>query len=300
LIVTDLSRGERLYASPLLQRLVPDRVAVAAARLVGEYQWRKDPELRQEARGRMKALLAETPRAGEAEALAKQHVIESRVRGVVFWRPRMQARARLEGLEHLREAAAARRGVVIVSSHIGANALAHTPPLAREGWRMQVVGGHWLYPPYRGYDGLRGLRLKERVEREGSTWIRPGDAHARLEELLRRGEVCVIPFDLPGTHRATFLGKTAWLRSGLVRLAEATGARLVPMFVGCEGHRLYARVEHPIDPADHEGVDDLMDLLADRFSEEILSRPAEREGSWFLDSLWEERSRASTLAAPGA
>ena len=68
----------------------------------------------------------------------------------------------------------------------------------------------------------------------------------------------------------------------------ATGAPIVPVFAGREGHRFFVRLEAPIDPEDHPGLDELVDHLAQVVGGEILRRPAERERTPFLSSVWSE------------
>jgi hypothetical protein len=289
-----LTLAERLYSSPLVHRIIPDRGAIAIASLMGTAQWLFSKRLRTEALQYMSLLLEGTARSHEARSLARRHLIESSARGILFWRLRMLGRARLDGASTLTQLERRGAGCILVVSHLGANSLGQTQPLLREGCRLHVVGGEWLFTErFDGYEGHRAVSLRRTVEEAGGRWIRPNGAYALCEALLRRGEFLLIAFDVPGSHETTFLAKQAWVPSGFARLAMATGAPIVPIAAGREGHRLFVRLGAVIDPRDYAGVDELVDHLARVMGDEILTRPAERERVPFLSSLWSRRPHSA-------
>ncbi len=285
-----LTVAERLYSSRRIHRLVPDRAAIAIAWLTGTVQWLLSKRLREEALQYMSLLLEGTPRSHEARSLGRRHLIESSAAGLALCRPWMLRSARLDGLSNLEQVERGGAGAILLSMHLGANHLGNSQPLLRRGCRLHVLGGEeWLFPDrFVGYDGHRAVSLRRLVEERGGRWIRPNGAYELCQTMLRRGELCLIPFDVPGSKETTFLGKRAWVRSGVARLAMATGAPIVPIFAGREGHRLFVRLETPIDPEDHQGLDELVDHLAQVVGGEILRRPAERERTQFLCSVWSE------------
>jgi lauroyl/myristoyl acyltransferase len=285
-----LTVAERLYSSPRVHRLIPDRAAMAIAWLVGTTQWLLSKRQRAEAHRYMSLLVEGTPRSHEARALARAHLVESSAAGIVFWRTPMLRSARVDGLSHLEHVERRGAGAILLSAHLGANHLGKAQPLLSGGRRIQILGGdEWLFADrFAGYDGHRAIRLRRMAEELGGRWIRPNGAYELCQALLRQGELCLFPFDVPGSTEATFLDKRAWVRSGVARLALETGAPIVPVFAGREGHRLFVRLEAPIEPEDHPDLDGLVQHLAQVVGGEILRRPDERERTPFLSSVWSE------------
>ena len=129
--------------------------------------------------------------------------------------------------------------------------------------------------PHVGRKGHLALTLARRTEGAGGRLVAPPDSFGRCRALLQRGELCWIAFDVAGDHETTFLGKPARVRSGIARLALQTGAQVVPIFVGRSSHRLYARLDAPIDPGMFPAPDELIDHLSAVVGKEMLARPAE-------------------------
>ena len=142
-----LTIGERLYSSPRVHRLIPDRGAIAIAWLVGTVQWLLSKGLRAEAVQYMSLLLEGTPRSHEARSLGRRHLIESSAGGLALWRPRMLRGARLDGISNLEQVERKGAGAILLSMHVGANHLGNSQPLLRRGLRVHVLGGEeWLFP----------------------------------------------------------------------------------------------------------------------------------------------------------
>jgi hypothetical protein len=282
--------AEHERRSSRVHRLIPDAAAMAIAWLVGTTQWLLSKRLRAEAVQYMSLLLEGTPRSNEARSLGRRHLIESSIGGLALWRTRMLRGARLDGLPNLEQVERSGTGAILLSTHIGANHLANSQPLLLRGRRVHPLGGEeWLFPDrFVGYDGHRAVTLRRLVEEVGGRWIRPNGAFELCAALLRRGDLCLIPFDVPGGHETTFLNKRAWVRSGVARLSMATGAPIIPIFTGREGNTLFVRLTAPVNPEDHPELDELVDHLAKVVGAEILRRPAERERTPFLRSVWTE------------
>ena len=267
---------------------------VGGVAVVARVLWRLAPGYREQTRSYMSLVLAGTPRSGEVEPMARRLVNEMLLRRAILWRPRMLQSTTVEGAEHLDGALARGRGVILMYSHIGANSFGQGLALARHGYRAHVFAGPWLIrDSYKGDGGWRAFVIRRRYEREGGRFVAPtGGGFEAFRTLLEENKIVILAFDVPGKYETELAGKKAWLRTGTARLADATGAAIVPMFAGREGHRLFLRLEEPIDPAAFDGVDELMQHLARRVGDEILRRPAEREPNEYLARVWTEPEQA--------
>lgn len=266
-----------------MQRLVPDRLAVAVGWLRGRYWWHNAAKRRERALQDMRHLLSGTGREGEVRAAARDHLVEVSVKQVIQWRPWMLDRAGGEGLQHLDEALARGRGAVLVSVHLGAYSVR---PLLLHGYPVSVVMGEAAFrQPFRGVAGLRRLTTLQRLLDVGGIPARPPDAYAQLQAALARAEVVAVSFDVPGGHSTPFAGKRAHVRTGAARLAFATGAPLVPVLAGRRWHRIYGRFLEPVHSEDFACLDDLVAHLAALFTEQILARPGQYTSASFLRRL---------------
>lgn len=285
---THLSWNAKLFVSPTAHRLMPDRVVVALTVLFARLQWRLDGRRREAALRNASKLLADTPRSEEVEQHARQLLIETALREVLIWRPWMLRNARVIHPERLDDALAKGNGAIVMTAHLGANSMGQTSTLLGRDYRVSLFTGHWLsIDNYLGFGGHRALTLKRRAEEHGARWVTSPGAFATFESLLRQNEIASIPFDVSGGHETTFVGKPAWLRTGIAGLGLATGAQIVPAFAGRHRHRLYLRFAEPIDPAAFDGLDELMAHLANVVGEEILSRPGERQAIDYLMQIWD-------------
>lgn len=145
----------------------------------------------------------------------------------------------LEGLEHLAEARAAGRGVVLWMAHFVFHGLAAKKLLAGRGFRV-----HHLSRPEHGYSktafGIRVLNpVRRRVEDRylASRILITGAGRetlgARLRALLAAGEIVSITAGAWEGRRVAhvpFLGGRYPLATGAPFLAHAEGAALIPVF----------------------------------------------------------------------
>jgi KDO2-lipid IV(A) lauroyltransferase len=140
-----------------------------------------------------------------------------------------QARRRVLGDERLRQALAARRGLVVVTAHAGPWDVAAR--LLRADWGVEV-----LTVMQREAD--RGAaELHDRVRRESGVRIayldHPLDGLELLSHLRRGGAVAVQLDRLPPGTRAVqgmLFGEPIGVPEGPFLLAAATGAPLLPVF----------------------------------------------------------------------
>src|SRR5467141_2990619 len=77
----------RLQTTPRLRRVVPTRLAVRRAEAHGRRLWAESYESREQARAAMEAVVGGTARAHEVEELAREYVIEGKIRETLFWQP---------------------------------------------------------------------------------------------------------------------------------------------------------------------------------------------------------------------
>ncbi len=140
-----------------------------------------------------------------------------------------RARRRVLGEERLREALAARRGLVVVTAHAGPWDVAAR--LLKADWGVDVL-------TVMQREGDRGAaELHDRVRQEGGVRIayvdRPLDG-LELFGHLRRGGAVAVQLDRlpPGTRtaRGVLFGEPFCVPEGPFVLAAATGAPLLPVF----------------------------------------------------------------------
>lgn len=103
--------------------------------------------------------------------------------------------------------------------------------------------------------------------------IYPGGSYATLREVLQRGGVCAIAFDVPGRRETTFLGQRMGLASGIASLALEVGVPVLPALAipGTGGE--IGRLEAAIEPASFAHVNQLHAHLADVTSRAIAEHP---------------------------
>lgn len=261
----------RIYTSPAAHRVVPDAVAVRLSALRAQMRARRRPQELAAARRFMRGLLEHTPRLHEADGLAVRWMEEKSISSELLWRPWMADHTVVHGVEQLRAAEAAGRGLVIVVGHLQPT-FAVFPAVSASGVTPHPVvspQNFGLKPP--GYQGLRIMRWREYaihlplLESVGSF----DDQVA----IVRDGGAVMLAFDRPGTTPTPFLGRTVLLTSGPADLAHATGALVVPAVPHREGTRIHVTFQPPLDPAEVADRTALQAAVAGRFESPVLARP---------------------------
>jgi lauroyl/myristoyl acyltransferase len=289
----------RLRTTPWLRRMVPLRIAVARAEARGRALWERDPEARQRALAAIEAIVAGTARAGEVTALARQHLIETEVYEVMFWRPWIVPAIDAASDERLRRTLARDGGVLISVCHLGTMflsmarvlALGHTPYSVVAPWLFESAGsGDWDRRLDRWWTAIRA-RDERLVPSVGSFPV--------LQALLEQGEVVQLFFDMPGGGETRFLGKPVMLATGSARLAVQAGVPIVPMRARRDGHRMHADVGEPLDPSEFASVEDLHQALAAVHERWILEVPASLEDPR-RPGAWELGATATGWSRPGS
>jgi len=166
---------------------------------------------------------------------------------MVWWRGRARERilaqvVRTRGLEHLQEALSRGKGVLVITGHLG-------------NW--ELLGGYLskVRPLYAVAQYLYDERFDRIVtdfrEKDlGMTIIKRGMALRGILSALKEGKIVYALVDQDTGQDGIFVpffGKPAWTQSGVARIAEKTGAPIVPAFLvrGVDG-RFECHVERPL------------------------------------------------------
>jgi lauroyl/myristoyl acyltransferase len=283
--VPPASFGVRLHTSPWLRRMLPARVVVRRAQRRGAEIWERDPKEREQARAAMAVVLAGTSRAGEVDALARQHLIEREVHRVLFWQPLRTAGINARSQVHLDAALAAGRGVLLSSCHSGP-VFQTMSVIAARGRGSFCVAAPWFFqPPSRDYWGRRIARWWQIAAARREHVISSTGCFPLLRALLGQGEFVWLLFDMPGSHETRFLGKPVMLSSSSARLASEADALILPLRARREGHRTWVDVAEALDPRRHADAQELHTALAAVHERWILEHPEaledpRRKGAW--------------------
>ncbi|MCK9172754.1 lysophospholipid acyltransferase family protein [Desulfuromonas thiophila] len=140
----------------------------------------------------------------------------------------------LQGIEALARAQADKRGVILVISHFGRFfMLAPGLGLAGYPFAMLTTVVDERHPSYDATDRWHiATKLRHALDFSAGDWITTGDDPRRIYRCLRDGQTVLIALDGNETNNPQriefpFLGGTLSLPESIVRIARATGARLV-------------------------------------------------------------------------
>ena len=271
-----------------------DRMAIALASIRGRLRW-FEPAARERSKRAIEAIAGPGP---GRNALARAYLGHAYAREKFIRRPWMVQGTPVEDVDHLRAACAAGRGVLVSYCHLGPfPGVAVT--VAEHAGNVHQVAGMWLARPtmeqgkdsrWHGWRSMFTQAAVPLIPAEGSFPV--------VAELVAGGAVVVLSFDWPGSAETTFLGKPVWLASGTARLAEQTGAMVVPVmrkFQQCQARTVFGP---PLDPRQHEGWRGLHDALAAQHERWILECPAALEDPRRAGA-WEAEATADRWGAPG-
>ena len=233
----------RVYGSAWFHRLLPDPVALRLAALRGWVEWFVVPRRRAEALALTRAV-----RGVDSTSFARRRLIEDAVRAELQWRPGTYRRIAVEGYERFEAARAeSDAGVILANLHAGPFlGLAHA--LAARGVKLYLPGGTWGGPPFNGLRG-RWIATQNRwIQKAGCRWVPVGGSYPILQALLERGETVLMAVDVPGNLQVELAGRPARVRTGIARLALATGSPILPIVTLRRGWRFVGTIGEPIDP----------------------------------------------------
>ncbi|TVQ33752.1 MAG: hypothetical protein EA370_11510 [Wenzhouxiangella sp.] len=184
----------------------------------------------------------------------------------------------VDGLDHLDQALARNRGVVMLGMHMG-NGVAMATHLASLGYPMAVIYRESGKIPTDFFrDGIRSMGLEAIPAVPAAVGVR------RMLKALKENRVLFILMDQAtkqGGIPARFMGKNLNMPPGPVELARRTGAAVVPaLLTGVE-----PRWRFRLDPAVQ--VDPELELSENvGFLTEIMQRHIESEPQWWT---WHQR-----------
>lgn len=258
--------------TPLPRRL-PTRLALALAARRGRRTWR-EVAVRDAARATAEAIVGPGP---HVDAVARAHLAVTAAREEFILRPWANRRDAVVGVEHLRAARGAGRGVVVSYCHagpfpgLGATVARCTPDVVN-------IVGDWLFvdeaDPIRR---RRRLAWRSMLEDEGVPLLAARGSFDEAVRLLSRGGVVFLAFDMPGSQQTEFLGRPVMLASGTARMAAAGDALVVPAARRLRRYRPSSHFAPALDSRDHDDWTSLHDSLAAAHSRAILEHPGSLE-----------------------
>jgi len=292
----DVSPALALLTSPTLHRLLPWPLIEALGRLPALALWHTRAQVRENARATMRAIVGGTERAGDAERLARAHVIEKHLLRLQFWQQPRSAGIDERSRENLRAALSSGRGVVLSSVHLGPYFDVGFPLMHLDDRPSYAVAGDWFFePPQPNYQGRR-LAFWWAKEQARNHHPLPRSAET-IQAMLAAGERVVLYFDIIGRRETVFLGKPMRLADGTARLALATGALVLPVRARRVGARPFIDVSPALDPGDFAGIGELHQALADIHSALVLELPETLEDPRRAGG-WEHGATAERWLAP--
>lgn len=197
---------------PLLRLLVELRTRLA---------WR-DEKVREDARREMALVLGHTRPDADLESVAHEYVRRQRLRGELRWHESLLDTMPMEGVEHLLEAEALGRGVVLSWMHHG-QLEATMKLMADHGLRLTVIGAPKLFGDLPAWL----VQHNHLATRGGHTMV-PADAGVpAFLDVLKNGGVLSIAMDVAGRTPVRFLGRDLVGSFGAPRMAMEVGAPVV-------------------------------------------------------------------------
>jgi lauroyl/myristoyl acyltransferase len=271
----------RLYCRVWPHRLLPAAVAMPIASLAGRIAMHR-PGPRDQALSRAYSMTRSTDVA-VLRRFARVHLSEYRMQDEIFWRPWLDRRMRIEGIERLDHARQAGRGVIVAGLHFGPMAaLQHALAmrLAEDDVRFYIARWDKIKPGH-VTSSSRGRYLPAKVARleaAGARFVGRGGTYPVFRELLQRGETCWLAIDTAATKRGRveqFVNRPVRFATGLVALALETGATIIPAHAFRDGQRPAARLLEPIVAGQFEDADALHAHLVATASAVVEERPTE-------------------------
>ena len=269
-------RGAIVGASAVAGR-APARVVGPLATFGGTVEWAVRPSKRRMLASNLCHALGLPPDHPRVKALVRREVRNEARRSADFlWalaRPGdLLATTEIVGREHLVDALARGRGVLLVSTHVGGWEVATA--LAREVVPVPttvIVTDDWLAWAVEGLRVRAGLRL-----------MYDSEPVSKAVRLLRDGEAVLVLGDYAKpwmrTYSVRLLDALAELPAGIAVLARLCGTPIVPFSVLPEGLRRWrVEIERALDPPPRAGgmaaEKALLQQLADRWTRTLRARP---------------------------
>ncbi|MGY2704708.1 hypothetical protein [Nocardioides sp. HB32] len=240
--------------------------AVVAAR--SRAAWLR-PAAREDALAQMRFLLEHTRPGADLDAIARDYVRYQARRGELRWHPELLTSLRVDGIGFLLGARSAGRGVLLNFVHHGYYD-GGFPSIARRGAPAHMV----VYPYMLEPDAPLWLQQHIRIgTANGGTAVSAAVGTAGLLDLLREGQVLAIASDVPGRTPMKFVGREVLGSFGAARLAAEAGAPVVVMTSEEDERGPVIRLHEPLDPADFDTPQALLEQMLAIHEDVILRWP---------------------------
>lgn len=271
------SPAVRALTSTALRRRVPLTLALGVARALNAARWHS-AGYREWCERSMRFLLGTSPRAAEADRLAKEYGYWSLKRSELLWHPHRLTSIPLDGVDRLRDAQAQGRGVVLSFNHHGWFVASFSALRARGITTHLAAADHYfLDTPKPGYHGRHDRQHLLDCAR-GSEVFNAVGSFPHIRDLLAAGEIVALAFDVPGPTPTEILGRTVHTAHGVARTAKSTGALVLPLTMWNTGGALgTARLDAPLDPNDYDSVEDLHRAVVAKHAPALLAWPEATE-----------------------
>ena len=250
-----------------VRRRVPARGVRAIVRLRTKLDLRS-PARMARARAEMEHLMGAEADAAELEALAARFAGWMRRRGEYRWHPELVGRQEVVGLDHLLEAQAHGRGVVVSfvhHAHFDGSFLS----LKRHGLELDAI----VHPLMTSGGGGNFMRQHTALCRLGGTLHSTEIGSAGIADLLRAGRTVFVASDVKGSTPVRFLGQERVGSSGAPRIAMATGSPVVVMTFERVGDDARIRLHEPMDPAGFTTPEELLEAMLARHEAAVRAWP---------------------------
>jgi lauroyl/myristoyl acyltransferase len=204
-------------------------------------------------------------------------------------------RLQVEGIENLEKADSQGKGVIIITSHLGAFSIG-TSVLARVGKPITPIGFRpksTMVPRY-----VEALMLYVKplgCDPENPIIYVRRDIIQRVLEHLEKGKRVGIAYDVMGDHIVKFFGRPTALVSGIAHFACQTGCPIVPVCIlhgkGALDFRLI--IESPLiyelSNDREKDVETVMGEIA-KAGEDMIMKAPEQWMGWFGLTIWQDKA----------
>lgn len=263
-------------AASLLSRLVPRRLLLSMAESAGRLASRRLVEARGAVRANLQLLPGTEP---DLENLVEKTFVNflrsladysycaardsSAVAGLV---------GEWAGTEHLEQAAASKKGILLVTAHLG-NWELGAPLLTSMGFPLTVVTLEEVTPELNRWRAAYRKRFNVGTVAIGSDPF----VFVEITRRLQAGEMVALLADRPYAKAAApvnWFGARTLFSTGPAHLWQHTGSVVLPAFVLQESDGTYrATTEEPVKFVEGDTVEQNTQRLADRFGRVIAAHP---------------------------
>lgn len=228
---------------------LPPRLGYGLAHRVGPLLYRSSPQLRRVLAHNFSHVLGVDAEEEEVQSLVHRACVNIAKGHYDLFRlsrlstDEIQAMTRVEGREHMEQALARKKGVILISAHFGNVDVLGQVPLS---YGIPFSGPVEHVKPERLFQYTLKLR-----QTHGLRLIPSDGPLMEMYRALKRGEMVGLPCDrgiADNTRRIGFFGAPALLPDGPVRVALRTGAALVPAFgLRLPDNTFLVQIEPPLD-----------------------------------------------------